>query len=138
MLEDKEVELCNVPYGIEFECDGRRYIPNGFANTRTLCYDITDIKQVQISSYTKVKVCCIVFQDIQRIIKDNKRWSRRLRSFLHLSCFKMQLFLSRKLKLIRLFCPICPKCKSHKIIDASEPKGTYQCLECNNVWSDKK
>ena len=33
---------------------------------------------------------------------------------------------------------ICPECGSKKYLDASEPKGTYQCLVCNNVWSDKK
>jgi len=29
---------------------------------------------------------------------------------------------------------LCPNCGSDRWLDASEPKGTYQCLVCNNVW----
>ena len=63
--EEKDVELGDIPYGIRFKCDGRTYVAVSFANTRTICYDVTDLKQVQISSYATVQIDELLYNDIK-------------------------------------------------------------------------
>ncbi len=66
-MEDNEntIELAQIPYGIEFEHEGRKYIAVGWSGTRTKCYDVTDLKKIQISCYEEVKVDPLIYSDIK-------------------------------------------------------------------------
>lgn len=65
-IENKEVDLTCVPFGSEFYHEGRKYVKMSFANTRILCYDVTDLQQVQIPDTSKVKVSPFLYQDIKK------------------------------------------------------------------------
>jgi len=69
---NNEIDLSKIPYGVTFEHEGRRYIGTSFANTRLLCYDITDLPQVQISLYTKVHVDDLIKHSLDNYAKHHE------------------------------------------------------------------